>query len=68
MEKEFAAYPKYKDAYLRTFGRMLEARKAAGKDDSATWGTPIDVFNWWMQYDLLPGQMSIEDFMEEVLE
>ena len=67
-EKEFAAYPKYRDAYLRAFGRMLEARKAAGKDDSATWGTPIDVFNWWMQYDLLPGQMSIEDFMEEVLE
>ena len=45
---------------------MLDARKAAGKDNSETWGTPIDVFNWWMQYDLLPGQMSIDDFIESM--
>ena len=65
MEKEFARYPKFKDAYLRAFGRMLEARKAAGKHDEATWATPIDVFNWWMQYDILPGQVTLEDLMEE---
>lgn len=64
-EKEFARYPKFKDAYLRAFGRMLEARKAAGKHDEASWATPIDVFNWWMKYDILPGQMTLEDLMEE---
>lgn len=64
-EKEFARYPKFKDAYLRAFGRMLEARKAAGKHAEATWATPMDVFNWWMQYDILPGQMTLEDLMEE---
>ena len=27
--------------------------------------TGRDVFNWWMEYDILPGQMDIFDFIEE---
>ena len=24
-----------------------------------------DVFNWWMEYDILPGQIDMEDFLVE---
>lgn len=30
-EWEFKRYPKYREAYIRTFDRMVEARRAAGK-------------------------------------
>ena len=27
--------------------------------------TGTDVFNWWMEYDVLPGQMGMEDVLCE---
>jgi hypothetical protein len=45
------------------FKNLLDERAAKGKDTS--WQTPEDVFNWWMEYDVLPGQMDIFDFLEE---
>ena len=64
-EKEFARWPKYKMAYLKAFDRMLRAREERGKQlGSWRMGTMAqDVFNWWMEYDVLPGQM---DLFEEV--
>ena len=65
-EKEFARYPKYKAAYLRAFEKMLEARKERGM--SLAFGenpTAKDVFNWWMEYDVIPGQIDIFDLIEE---
>jgi len=48
-EREFARYPKFKDYYIRAFGKMLEVRKAKGKVDTNTnWDTAEGVFNWWM--------------------
>ena len=51
--KEFADYPKYKDAYIRAFNRMLERRKATGKKDLGNdyhyWETGEDVFLWWIE-------------------
>lgn len=60
-EIEFARYPKYKQAYIRAFGKMLEERKRRGKlnDDSRWWNTAQEVFNWWMNYNILPGQTSL---------
>lgn len=56
---EFARYPRYKKLYLQAFEKMLEARKASGKDDMhGTWQTAQDVFNWWMENDIIPGQIS----------
>ncbi len=63
-EREFLRWPKYKAAYLKAFQRMLEVRKDRGLM-KGTWGmgtTPQDVFRWWMEYDVLPGQM---DLLEE---
>ena len=43
---------------------MIEQRKARGKE-MPTWKTGIDVFNSWMEYDALPGQISIDDILKE---
>lgn len=32
------------------------------------WPTGTDVYNWWMEYDVLPGQIDLfEDEEEELL-
>lgn len=65
-EAEFARWPKYKQLYLNTFDRMLAERKLRGKE--STWDSAEDVFRWWMEYDILPGQTSIEDYLEMMSE
>lgn len=57
--REFARYPKYKDAYIHAFARMLECRKACGNKDVAGWKTPEGVFEWWMEDQRMEGQMSM---------
>lgn len=56
-EREFLRWPTYKKAYIRAFDKMVEERKARGK--KCMWETGIDVFNWWMEYDILPGQIDL---------
>ena len=62
-ELEFARFPKYKNLYLLAFERLLEERATRGK--YVNWATPMDVFNWWMEYDVLPGQIDLFEEMEE---
>lgn len=65
--KEFVRWPKYRQMYIKAFGNMLLERKRKGKE-GGSWraGTgAVDVFNWWMEYDVLPGQVSIDDLIEE---
>lgn len=66
---EFATYPKIKLAYIRAFDRMLEERRRRGKmDGGMRWGeTGLDIFNWWMENDVLPGQEVLEEFREDLL-
>lgn len=61
---EFSHYPKYKIAYIRAFDRMLEERRKRKKDKGPTrWGnTGVDVFHWWMEDGILPGQNVLEGF------
>ena len=64
---EFTRWPKYKQLYINAFDRMLMERERRGKLEGS-WrmvGRGIDVFNWWMEYDILPGQMTIDDFLLE---
>lgn len=60
-EKAFAMWPKYKKLYIAAFGRMLEERRRRGKlKGDFRWGnTPEEIFFWWMNYDILPGQVSL---------
>lgn len=73
-EREFLRWPKYKMAYLRAFDKMLERRRERHAADPTrpVWrqnghdivdATPMDVFRWWMEYDVLPGQIDL--FEEE---
>nr|DAH31894.1 MAG TPA: phosphoadenosine-phosphosulfate reductase [Caudoviricetes sp.] len=61
--KEFADFPKYEDAYIRTFGRMLEAIRAEGKPTK--WKSGYDVFLWWMEDQNVEGQISLEELYGE---
>lgn len=60
--KEFADFPKYRDLYIHAFDRMLEERKRRGKESK--WKDGYEVFLWWMEDDNIPGQMTIDDFLE----
>lgn len=58
--RNFADYPIYQKNYIRAFGRMLQARKAAGLlEPKQGWKTGTDVFNWWIENDVLDGQISL---------
>lgn len=57
---EFNRYPKYKENYLRAFGRMMKKRHEKGLDTK--WKTPEEVFAWWMGDD--PNQLTIDDLAE----
>ena len=58
-EREFFRWPKYKDNYMRAFQNMLDELNR--RERKSRWETPLDVFNWWMEYDILPGQMTFNE-------
>lgn len=63
---EFSRYPKIKAAYIRAFDRMLEERRRRGRM-SGTFrmgDTGVDVFHWWMEDGVLPGQEVLGGFEE----
>ena len=62
-EWEFKRYQKFREADIRTFERMVVARRAAGKSDG-NWSNGEAVFNWWMygnpkQEKQVEGQMEL---------
>ena len=64
---EFRRWPAYEKLYIQAFDRMLDERRARGKLDG-NWmmgGTGQDVFRWWMEEDVLPGQISVDDILED---
>ena len=64
---EFARWPKYLTAYLHAFERMIREREKRRKLDG-TWrmGTdPMEIFHWWMQDGVLPGQFVMEEFNDD---
>ncbi|MBQ9415999.1 MAG: phosphoadenosine phosphosulfate reductase family protein [Clostridia bacterium] len=64
---EFARWSKYKTAYLHAFEKMIQERDKRGKIDG-TWrmGTdPMEIFHWWMQDGVMPGQFVMEEFDDD---
>lgn len=57
---EFERYPKYKDAYIRAFDKMLIEREKSGLKNMNIWSTGKKVFKWWMEDDSLDGQLSFD--------
>lgn len=65
-EKEFARWPKFKDQYIRTFGKMIEDRKAQGLVIYDYAATAEDWFSWWMS-DKPVGDKNEEQMEMELL-
>lgn len=65
---EFSRYPKIKAAYIRAFDRMLEERQRRGKMNGTfrMGDTGVDVFHWWMEDGVLPGQEVLDGFEEDI--
>ena len=59
---EFARYPRIKAAYIRAFDRMLEERRK--RSLPCQWQSGVDVFYWWMEDGVLPGQEVLGGFEE----
>lgn len=61
--RDFAHFPAYQRAYIRAFEKMLEERYRRGKM-IGSWRsgfTGTDVFHWWMEDGVLPGQVSFDE-------
>ena len=61
--KEFGRYPKYQDMYVHAFERMLGERKRRGRP--VAWKTAEEVFHWWMEDGILPGQIGFDEWMQD---
>lgn len=65
-ERDFLRYPKYKDMYIKAFDKMIIARRERERERERTdWESGEEVFNWWMEYDVLPGQATFDDLMDD---
>ena len=60
---EFARYPKIKTAWIRSFDKMLIIRIERGME-AYSWHSGVDVFHWWMEDGILPGQEVLGGFEE----
>lgn len=49
--KEFEDFPTYKRAYIRAFQKMVEARRASGKDTEGDtyWNDGESTMRWWLR-------------------
>lgn len=58
--REFRIFPTYERAYRRAFAKMLELRKAAGRQcNSRLWSDVDAFFRWWMEDPGIPGQYEL---------
>lgn len=58
---EFARYPEIKAAWIRSFDKMLIIRIERGME-AYSWCSGVDVFHWWMEDGVLPGQEVLGGF------
>lgn len=60
--EEFEKYPKYKEAYIRAFGKMLEERERRGLENKMGWTSALKVFKWWMEDKQIDGQLRMDEY------
>lgn len=60
--KEFSDFPKYRDNYIKAFDRFLKRKEAEG-NQFTLFKTAQEMFDWWMEYPKMQGQISL--FEEE---
>lgn len=65
--KEFSDFPTYERAYKRAFKKLIENRKAMGKN--IKWKDEEAAFRWWMEDPNIEGQRNLfEDYQELISE
>lgn len=62
--REFADFPEYRQAYIHAFDRMLAERARRGLEGK--WKNGEEVFLWWMEDKNVPGQISMEEYTENM--
>lgn len=60
-KREFLHYPKYKEAYIRAFDKMIQRREERGLP--TMWKSGEECFAWWVGDD--PNQLSFFDQYDE---
>lgn len=60
----FVRWPKYRQAYLHAFERMLDVRRAKGLQTDL-WHNAEDVMRWWLEDPNVEGQMTMEELIAE---
>lgn len=65
--REFSDYPKIKDAYIRSFQRMIDAYEEGEQKKHSSWKTGLDVFEWWVEEwkHEVKGQINFDDWLKE---
>lgn len=65
--RELEMYPKYKEQFIRSFDKMLAARKSdmSHRNDAIKWTSGEEVYRWWVEGTTIPGQMNIFDFIDK---
>lgn len=68
---ELSRYPKFRNAYLKAFDRMLLERNQNRKN-SDLWTNADDVMSWWLYgndttEEQVPGQLSMRDLYPEII-
>ena len=48
---DLAAYPKYREAYLRAFDRMIENNRKNGIKMQENWRDGEGVMRWWLKQE-----------------
>lgn len=48
MNRDFRKWPKYKEAYLRAFKRMIDMREQKELGNKYDYNTPEKILNWWV--------------------
>ena len=67
-QRQFARWTAYEKMYVQAFDRMLKVRKNKGLQNTSVWNgieTGEEMFHWWMEDGVLPGQLSVDDLMED---
>lgn len=62
---EFARYPKYRQNYIRAFDRMIVERRKKGL--LCGWDNGTDVFHWWMEDGVIPGQIGFDELLGKTI-
>ena len=62
-QRDILTFPKFKERYIKAFSKMIDKRKADGKECSGNWVDAESLFRWWIEDKTIEGQMKF-DFLE----